>query len=118
VGRTPGVEDTGRVDEAFNRVLEAEARAREQVEACREQAAELVKDAEARARRISDRTDRRMRLTHRIADRAVSQALAALADMPPEPAAGHPDDTTLSRLDRIIDRLAGEILSEGRGGNP
>jgi hypothetical protein len=118
VGRTPKVEDTGRVDEAFNRVLEAEARAREQVEACREQAAELLKDAEARARRISDRTDRRMRLTHRIADRAVSRALHELADVPPEPAAGLPDDATLTRLDRIIDQLAGEILSEGRGDNP
>lgn len=118
MGRQPKGEDTGRVDEAFNRVLAAEAQAREQVEACRQQAAEILKDAEAHARRISNRTDRRLRLTHQIADRAVSRALGELAEVPAEPAAALPDDATLERLGRIIDRLAGEILADGAGKTP
>jgi regulator of protease activity HflC (stomatin/prohibitin superfamily) len=117
VGRQPKGEDTGRVDEAFNRVLAAEAEAREQVEACR-QAAEVLKDAEAHARRISNRTDRRLRLTHQIADQAVGRALGELAEVPAEPAVALPDDATLERLGRIIDRLAGEILADGAGKTP
>jgi cell division septum initiation protein DivIVA len=106
-------DDSDRVDAAFNRVLAAEAKAREAVEECRQAATAVLAAAEEHARRIASRADRRVRLAHRIADAQVARALSdLLTPTPTEPAAGL-DAETLARLDRAIAALADEILRPG-----
>ena len=110
MSRQTNATEADRVDRAFNRVLAAEAEARERVETCKQEAANIVSDAGRRARAISDATDRRMGLVRRIADRGVGQAVARLLG---EPGAGDGDDSALSdtaRLDRVVEALVVEIL--------
>ena len=106
------------VDAAFNRVLAAEARAREEVEACRAEAARLLAAAEDRSRRITGRADRRVRRAHRIADAGVERALAELRAVGVEREPDGLSEQTLSRLDRVIDALVTEILAPGSGSEP
>lgn len=103
--------DSDRADGAFNRVLAAEARAREQVEACRQQAAAIIADAEERARLITSRADRRVRRAHRIADAGLERALTELLAPGVEAEPGELGVDALARLDRAIDALVAEILS-------
>lgn len=108
-------DDSDRVDAAFNRVLAAEAEARETVEQCKHEAATILAAAEEHARRIASRTDRRMRLAHRIADAQVARALSDLvAPLLPE-AAADLDAETLARLDQAITVLVDEILASPPG---
>ena len=111
MGKQATEAESDRVDRAFNRVLAAEAKAREQVEACRKQAAVVLAAAEEQARRIASRADRRVRRAHRIADAGVERALAELRATTLE---GEPVDLereALARLDRAIDNLVAEILA-------
>ena len=110
--------ESDRVDAAFNRVLAAEARAREEVEACRAEAARLLAAAEDRSRRITGRAERRVRRAHRIADAGVERALAELRAVGVEHAPEGLSEQTLSRLDRVIDALVTEILAPGSGSEP
>jgi cell division septum initiation protein DivIVA len=71
--------DVERIDAAFNRVLAAEAAARERVEACRGEAERLVARAEERARRIASRADDRVLAVQRLAETGLRRALADLA---------------------------------------
>ena len=75
-GRT---QDADSVDRAMNRVLLAEQEARDAVEQCRAEAARIIAEAEERARGFSQRAERRIKLAHRIADRAVERALQGLS---------------------------------------
>ncbi|MBK1719623.1 hypothetical protein [Thiocystis violacea] len=95
-------------DLAFNRVLEAEARARERIDACRLEAASLIKTAEERARRIGERTDARLLKAHRLADASVERALGSLPRT--AEAGGDPDGRALARLERAVAALADEII--------
>ncbi|MGE5154450.1 MAG: hypothetical protein ACM3ST_10565 [Bdellovibrio bacteriovorus] len=102
--------DSNRADGAFNRVLAAEARAREEVEGCRKQAAAILAAAEEQARYIASRADRRVRRAHRIADAGVERALAELLTAGTEAEQGALEGEALKRLDRAIEALVAEIL--------
>lgn len=102
--------ESDRADGAFNRVLAAEARAREQVEECRRQAAATLAAAEEQARQITSRADRRVRRAHRIADASVELALTELLAPGVEAEPGELGGDALARLDRAIDALVAEIL--------
>jgi hypothetical protein len=102
--------ESDRADAAFNRVLAAEARAREQVEECRRQAGAILAAAEELARHITNRADRRVRRAHRIADAGVERALAELLTAGTEPEQENLEGEALTRLDRAIDALVAEIL--------
>lgn len=104
--------ESDQADGAFNRVLAAEARAREQVEACRQQAAAIVAAAEEQARLITNRADRRVRRAHRIADAGVELALAELLAPGAEGEPGMLEGDAIARLDRAIDALVAEIFSQ------
>lgn len=106
------VGESNQADGAFNRVLAAEAGAREQVEECRQQAAAIVAAAEERARLITNRADRRVRRAHRIADAGVELALAELLAPGVEGEPGGLEGDALARLDRAIDALVAEIFSQ------
>lgn len=108
-----GPADTRIVDAAINQVLAAEQSARAAVEQCRLEAEALVAAATARARDISAAGERRVRLAHRLADRGIERALAALRDTgtgeePPPPPAP-------ARVQALVTRLAAE-LTAGPGG--
>ena len=112
--KQPPSKDTERMDQAFNRVLAAEAQARERVAQCRGEAAAIVSDATARARRIEEATDRRMGLAHQIADQGVERAMVQLqgeARALERAVAAEPE-----RLERIVQTLADEILGVVTGG--
>lgn len=96
-------------DRALNRVLDAEARARERIEDCRREAAALVEGAEARARRIEDRSEARLLLIHRLADASVERELQSL-HVATERTEDGLDAQALARLDQAIERLVDEIL--------
>lgn len=116
MGKQTHDSESDRVDAVFNRVLAAEAQAREQVEGCRAQAAALLAAAEERARRIVRRADRRLRRAHAIADTGVARALA---DLKAAGAEGEPEaapEEMLARLDQAIEALVSEIITqESRG---
>jgi regulator of protease activity HflC (stomatin/prohibitin superfamily) len=95
------------VDLAINRVLGAEAEARDAIADCRRQAEALLARAEADARRIAERAERRIRDAQAIADRGIARALAALRESAAaEPGVGAPD---AERLEATVARLAREL---------
>ncbi len=118
MGKQANEAESDRVDRAFNRVLAAEAEAREQVEECRRQAAAILAAAEEQARRIASRADRRVRRAHRIADAGVEGALAELHAATVEAVPENPEGDALARLDRAIDDLVSEILAPEAGSVP
>lgn len=95
------------VDPAINRVLAAEAEAREAVAECERQAAELVSRTETRCRLVSQQTERHMQRAQQIADQGVERALAELRA--PLAAAG---DSDLSADDDRILALARALVEE------
>jgi vacuolar-type H+-ATPase subunit H len=110
--------ESDRVDAAFNRVLAAEAQARDQVEECRRQAAVILAAAEERARHIVNRADRRIRRAHRIADASVERALTELLATRTETEQDNPEGEALTHVDRAIAALVEEILApEARAGS-
>jgi hypothetical protein len=126
----PEASTTQCTDAAFNEVLAAEARAREQVDRCRQAAADLRSAAGEAARSIADRTDRRMRRTHELADAALARGLRDLlghgtgSGVPPIdpnklPPPGEGDDPSSSScLDQAIAALVDEILAAPADGQP
>lgn len=101
---------TQRIDAAFDRVLAAQARAREQVARCREEAAGLIARARERARAIAARADLRVRRAHGIADAQVARALGAIAAEGEAQGACAAEQVPPQGLDLAIARLADEIL--------
>lgn len=95
------------VDAAFNRVLRAEQQAREAIDACRRQAQAELADAERTAREIAQRTDRRIRDAHRIADLGIGRRLARIA----ETRTGTEPETDFEaeRVDALAALLAAEL---------
>jgi hypothetical protein len=100
--------ETNSIDHAINRVLGAEASAREALAACEREAAGVVTEAEAQVRSIAQRAERRMQLAQRIADRSIERALAALRSPLPEAGSRAPlsDD---SRIIQVAAALAEEL---------
>ena len=116
--------DADRTDNAFNRVLAAEAQARERVAACRQEAAALICAAEERARSIAQRTDGRVRRAHDIADAAMARTLGAPdtspahipEDLPPAPPPAETDALIpIALLDQALDTLINEVLAAPQG---
>ena len=94
------------IDDAMNRVLAAEQAARDAVDGCRRQADAIITGAEAAARDVSSRAERRMRLAHGIADRGIERALSALRSAESASPESPPDP---GRIDAVVGRLAREL---------
>ncbi len=103
-----------RVDAAFNRVLDAEAAARDWLAACRREALALIADAEERARRIGERAEARMVAVHDIADAGVARAVAQMLADDTELERDRPDAQTQVRLEQAIVALVEEMLDGTR----
>ncbi|WP_296809425.1 hypothetical protein [Thiocapsa sp.] len=108
--KQPSDADLERIDAAFNRALAAEASARESVAACRIQADRLLADAEDHARRLVERTDRRLLSVQRIADTSLQHALSDLLDRAAEPLGDGLDASADARLNAAIAALADEMI--------
>jgi vacuolar-type H+-ATPase subunit H len=102
-----------RIDAAFNRVLAAEAAARERVEVCRVEAERLVAEAEARARRIASRTDDRVLAVQGLAEAGLRRALAELPGIVSDTPGPDLDPLTDARLDEALEALADEMIGVG-----
>lgn len=63
---------------AINKVLQAEGNSKEDVENCRQQAAEIVEGGRNQARRITSRADDRISTIHAKADLSIDRRLAEL----------------------------------------
>jgi multidrug resistance efflux pump len=117
VRQAPGGE-SDRIDAAFNRVLAAEAQARERLDQCRIEAADLVAAAESRARTIEERTDQLVRRAHGVADAGVARRLHELLTNTPAQSPEDPSPAPPDTLDWAIAILAHEILGAPRGSGP
>jgi vacuolar-type H+-ATPase subunit H len=113
--KQPSDADLERVDAAFNRVLAAEASARGAVDSCRIEADRLLADAEDHARRLVERTDRRLLAVQRIAEVSLQQALSELLDRVAEPHGEGLDAAADARLDAAIAALADEMIGAAVG---
>ena len=105
-------EPTGdvRAEDAINRVLEAEQRARERVAQCESQAAALVAAMRERALRMGERTDQRIVSLRTRCEQWISGQVAALraeADAVRRQPAG--DDARRLLLAESVARLAARI---------
>lgn len=105
-----GLSDSDVVDRVINQVLEAERQAREAVEQCRKEAGRIVADAQEGARSIERRTEDRIRLTHKLADRAVERSLGKLRAPRPGSGSAVPEGEARDLVDRAVDALVDEIL--------
>ena len=106
----PPVDSNG-VDAAIDRVLDAEARARDEINHCRGEALTILRQARSRARGVSQRTDRRIGQVHLISDTALKARLDAIAEK--SRALSDPPRLTAEleiRLEQAIERLITEIL--------
>ena len=95
---------------AVNRVLEAERLAKQAIEGCRRDAAEVVETARRQARRINERTDARVSAVHIRCDLDIAQRKAEID------AAGRniPTDVDLNeqdlaKLDEAVEALAARL---------
>ncbi|SDW35261.1 hypothetical protein [Thiocapsa roseopersicina] len=111
--KQPSDADLERIDAAFNRALAAEASARESVEACRIEADRLLAEAEGHARRLVERTDRRLLAVQRIADTSLQHALSELLGRVAEPLGDGLGAAADTRLNTAIDTLAEEMIGAG-----
>jgi F0F1-type ATP synthase membrane subunit b/b' len=110
MGEQTKVSETASVDRAINQVLTAEREAREAVEQCRARAAQVVAEAEDRARAVAKRTERRIKQAHRIADMAVERALKELLGKAPRAIVGASRSPGAKGSDRSVEVLADEII--------
>ena len=105
------IRNSDAVDLVMNEVLAAEGEARQAVEKCRAQAAQIVAEAEERARRIRRRTECRIKQIHRIADLSVDRTLRELHRSKPErgPQSARTDapDALAGAVDALIEEILG-----------
>jgi F0F1-type ATP synthase membrane subunit b/b' len=106
--------EADQVDSAINRVLAAEAQAREAVEACRVRAAAILAEAEERAQQVAARADRSVRLAHRLADASVERALKQLLAHGPAHADAGLEIGAGGGLEAAVAALADEITGAGQ----
>jgi hypothetical protein len=102
--------ETQSVDEAMNRVLLAEREARAVVEQCRAEAVRIVTAAEDRARSLANRTDQRVKMARRIAERRVEKALLELRDSTLLLKEQRGKSELGERLERALEALANEVI--------
>jgi hypothetical protein len=108
--------DTAAIDQAINRILAAERDARAGVAQCAAEAEASLAAAQARAERVRVRTEQRVQLVHRIADRCLDLVLADLAAIPIDPdedgaatpvPTGPPDVAMDEAIARLLDEMVG-----------
>ena len=109
-GEQAGYSDS--VDQAMNQVLLAEREARDAVARCRSEAARILAAAEEDVRRIVERTEGRVSLASRIADRTVDLAVREPRGPEAGPASPGPETDVQDLLERAVDGLVDEILGE------
>jgi hypothetical protein len=105
--------DTGGVDLAIVRVLQAEQSARDAVAQCATDAERLRQEARARARAIAERAAERVARVHASTEARLQSAIARLnaqraALLQPAP----PDPGEPARVARALDRLAAELTGD------
>lgn len=105
--------ESGSVDDAINHVLAAERDARQVVDECRAEGARILAAAEERARSISQRTEKRIKAAHLIADRQVARALAELRGGPSLSTDNGKAVPESERLLGAVDALVDEIIGTG-----
>jgi hypothetical protein len=110
MGEQTKVSETASVDRAINQVLAAEREAREAVEECRARAAQMVAEAEDRARAVAKRTERRIKAAHRIADMAVERALKELLGKAPRAVVAERRTSGTKGSEQAVEVLADEII--------
>jgi vacuolar-type H+-ATPase subunit H len=98
------------VDLAINSILAAEQDARDAVENCRGQAARILAAAEARVREIGQRTERRMKAAHRIADESVARSLGLLGEGDSRNVSKTAEGRSSDLVERAVDSLVDEML--------
>lgn len=102
--------DTGRVDEAIVRVLQAEQSARDAVAQCARDAEGVRQAARVRARAIAERAAERVARVHQWTE---ARLAAAIGRLEAERAALHrpatPDPDEPARVDQALERLAAEL---------
>ncbi len=109
-----GLSDSDVVDRVMNQILAAERHAREAVEQCRAEAAHILADAEERTRGIGRRTENRIRLTHKIADQSVDDALRKLRG----PQSGQRAPAEEGEVRKLVDRAVDALVEDILGGTP
>jgi hypothetical protein len=78
MGVSEGASQAEGVEQAINRVLEAEAVALQAVEACRREAQGIVDGGRRASRRIVERADARIARVHAVTDRLLARRLAEI----------------------------------------
>jgi vacuolar-type H+-ATPase subunit H len=102
-------------DEAIQRILQAEHRAREHIAQCEREAAQLLEEARGRARRLAERTDARISKLRMRCEQLAAQRVAALREeaqgIALAPVEAEVDE---ARLRAAVERLAARLT----GGTP
>ncbi len=100
-------------EEAINRVLAAERRAREAIAGCEAQGKRVVEDARGRAKRIAQRTEARIAKLRDRCDVTMRERMAALdAAGEAESADLELDQTKLSRLEAAVRLVAARLTGK------
>jgi len=104
---------TTAAEHSINAILDAEQRSREQLAQRRAEAAQLLVDARAQARRILERADARGTAVHNAAQRQAAARTAELRD-DTEAVRSRPvqADAHEAELRQAIARLAGELTGD------
>lgn len=100
-------------EEAINRVLEAERRARDNVARCEAEAAARMSAARTRTRRVAERTDARMSLLRTRVEQQTAGQVAArragVAEIRRQPLS---PETDAQRLQEAVARLAARLTDD------
>ncbi len=102
--------DTAEVDQAINRVLEAERESRAAVARCADQAAAMLATARSQAERITRRMESRSQRLSEIADRQVARAQQEHDAKPVEGSSSEGlvvDDGLQQVIESLVDEIVG-----------
>lgn len=103
-------------DEAINAVLRAERDARAAVEACGEEAEQVLAEARQEARRIARRTESRISRLHNRCAADMHRRVEAMLRPERSPANSIPATSEDEILQAAVDLLADELIGEGKPG--
>lgn len=113
--KTPPPAETLAVEAAIGLVLASECAARDAVAQAERDAEKLAENARADSRKISERTDRRIRRMRAAFEARATQAIDAIdAEAARQDAAHELSSGDLTRLARAVDALCEELTGEPR----
>ncbi|MCW8963390.1 MAG: hypothetical protein OQL16_06290 [Gammaproteobacteria bacterium] len=96
---------------AINKVLQAEGKSKEEVENCRQQAADIIESGRNQARRITNRADDRISTIHAKADLSINRRLAELQqEMASLSGESVLDEKAHDRLQAAVESLLNEMV--------